>query len=75
MPSLAFIVQRLTCGTSYVVSDDTDVFLLLLHYYLEDGLTFLVTMESPIKDRVVVDNNKTVEKHRNIIPEILVVAM
>ena len=54
-----------------VVSDDTDVFVLLLHYYLENGLTLLVTMESPIKDRVVVDIGKTVEKHQNIIPEIL----
>jgi len=54
-----------------VVSDDTDVFVLLLHYYLEDGLTLLVTMESPIKDRVVVDIDKPVEKHQNIIPEIL----
>ena len=54
-----------------VVSYDTDVFVLLLHYYLEDGLMLLVTMESPIKDRVVVDIGKTVEKHQNIIPEIL----
>ena len=54
-----------------VVSDDTDVFVLLLHYYLEYLLTLLVTMESPIKDHVVVDIGKTVEKHQNIIPEIL----
>ena len=54
-----------------VVSEDTDVFVLLLHHYLEDGLTLLVTMESPIKDRIVVDIGKTVEKHQNIIPEIL----
>ena len=45
-----------------VVSDDTDVFVLLLHYYLENGLTLLVTMKSAIKDRVVVDIGKTVEK-------------
>ena len=54
-----------------VLSDDTDVFMLLLHYYLEDGLQMLVTMESPIKERVVVDIGKTVDKHRDIIPEIL----
>lgn len=54
-----------------VLSDDTDVFVLLLHYYLEDGLKLLVTMESPAKDRVVVDIGKTVEKHQNFIPEIL----
>ena len=28
-------------------------------------------MESPIKDRVLVDIGKTVEKHQNIIPEII----
>jgi len=46
-------------------------YVLLLRYYLEDGLTLLVTMESPIKDRVVVDIGKTVKKHQNIITEIL----
>ncbi|KAG0723713.1 hypothetical protein GWK47_042084 [Chionoecetes opilio] len=54
-----------------VLSDDTDVFVLLLHYYLEDGLKFMVSMESPIKDRAIVDIGKTVEKHIDIIPEIL----
>ena len=49
-----------------VVSDDTDVFVLLLHYYLEDGPTLLVSMESPIKDRVVVDIGKTAEKHQTL---------
>ena len=33
--------------------------------------SLLDTMESPIKDRVVVDIGKTVEKHQNIIPQIL----
>ncbi|KAG0714433.1 hypothetical protein GWK47_014176 [Chionoecetes opilio] len=54
-----------------VLSDDTDVFVLLLHYYLEDSLKFMVGMKSPIKDRAIVDIGKTVEKHIDIIPEIL----
>ena len=33
-----------------VLSDDTDVFVLHLHYYLKDDLKILVTMRSPIKD-------------------------
>jgi hypothetical protein len=46
-----------------VLSDDTDVFVLLLHYYLVDDLELMVKMVSPIKDRVIVDIGKTVEKH------------
>ena len=34
-----------------VVSDDTDVFVLLLHYYQEQTLSIPVVMESPIKER------------------------
>ena len=47
-----------------VLSDDTDVFVLLLHYYLEAGLQVLVLIESAVKEHVVVDIGKTVEKHR-----------
>jgi hypothetical protein len=45
------------------------VFVLLLHFYLEDDLRMSVTMESPIKDRAMVNIGKTVDKHREIIPE------
>jgi len=54
-----------------VLSDDTDVFVLLLHYSMDDDLALMVRMESPINYRVVVDIGKTVDKHRDIIPEIL----
>ena len=54
-----------------VLSDDTDVFALLLHYYLKDDLKILVTMRSPMKDRVLAYIGSTVEKHKDIIPEIL----
>ena len=45
-----------------VLSGDTDVFLFLLYYYLEHDLQMLVTMQSPIKDRVVVNTRKSVDK-------------
>ncbi len=54
-----------------VLSDDTDVFILLYHVYCHDHLQVHLIMESPIKDRVVVDIAKTVDKHRAIIPELL----
>jgi hypothetical protein len=54
-----------------VLSDSTNVFVLLLHYDLDGDLELTVRMESPIKDRVVVDISKIVENHRDIISEIL----
>ena len=53
-----------------VLSDDTDVSLLLLNY-IKNALKILVTMRSPIKDRFVVDIGLIVDKHKVIIPEIL----
>ena len=46
-----------------VLSGDIDVFVLLLHYYLKDGLKIMVTIRSPIKDRVV-NIGLTMEKHK-----------
>ena len=37
------------------ISDDTDVFILLLHQYQIAGLKVQVTMESPNKDRAILD--------------------
>jgi hypothetical protein len=54
-----------------VISNDTDVFVLLLHYCHKVGIKHCITMESPIKDRATIDISKTVEKHTDIIGEIL----
>ena len=53
-----------------VVADDTDVFVLLLHYHHMANLKN-VLMESPIKGRTVVDIGKTVQKHSEIVEGIL----
>ena len=54
-----------------VLSDDTDVFVLLLYHYLEQNLKLPVIMESPIKDRKTVDIRETVRKNRDIIPDLI----
>ena len=48
---------------SLVVADDTDVFVLLLHYHHMANLENVVLMESPIKGRTVADILKTMQKH------------
>ena len=54
-----------------VVSNDTDVFVLLLHYYQAQNLSIPVVMESPIKERAVIDVSQTVQRNRNIVPELI----
>ena len=54
-----------------VISDDTDVFVLLLHHYVLQKLTGEVIMESPVKDRKTIDIRATAKEHRIIIPDLL----
>ena len=54
-----------------VVADDTDVFVLLLHYHHMANLKNVVLIESTIKGRTVVDIGKTVQKHSEIVEGIL----
>ena len=47
------IVQQALMASEYqqgvsVIADDTDVFILLIHHYLEQQLTNFMVMESPI---------------------------
>ena len=71
------VQQVLCCATENaeskitVVADDTDVFVLLLHYHHMGNLKNVVLMESPIKGRTVVDIGKTVQNHSEIVEGIL----
>lgn len=51
----------------YVISDDTDVFVLLLYYYRKANLEVVVAMESPTKGRVIADTGLRSEKNYSII--------
>ncbi|KAK1894322.1 DNA-directed RNA polymerases I II and III subunit RPABC1 [Dissostichus eleginoides] len=54
-----------------VVSDDTDVFVLLLHHYHQAGLDVRLIMESPRKERAIVDIKATLSKHSEIVENLL----
>ena len=57
------VQQVLKCGAKAVsvISDDTDVFILLLHYYQKANLAIPITMESPSQGRVAIDIIGTVK--------------
>ena len=54
------IVQQAISASEYqqgvsVIADDTDVFIILIHHYLEQQLTHFMVLESPIHGRSVND--------------------
>ena len=51
----------------FVVSDDTDVFVLLLYFYAKYNLTGFVIMLSAVKDRATIDIKSTVSANKDII--------
>ena len=54
-----------------VVSDDTDVFVLLLYHYQAQNLSLLVVKESLIKEGVVIDIRQTVQRNNDIVPDLI----
>ena len=62
------VQQVLKCGAKAVsvISDDTDVFILLLRYYQKANIAIPITMESPSQGRVAIDIKGTVKKHAKL---------
>ena len=58
-------------GAVSVIADDTDVSVLLIHHYQNEGLTSAMFMISPVQQRSTIDIKATVEKHHAIVPGLL----
>ena len=54
-----------------VMADDTDVYILLLHYYNQKELNIPMFMESPVHGRQTIDIRATAKVHANILPNLL----
>jgi len=54
-----------------VISDDTDVFILLLHFYQLKELACNLVMAGTSRDRSSVDIKATVQKHAHIVTQVL----
>ena len=53
------------------ISDDTDVFILLVHFHWKYKLSMKLTMEATRGERTIIDVGKTVAKHGNILHSLL----
>ena len=56
-----------------VICDDTDVFIVLIHYYQQCSLTCSVLMECTSRMRAVIDIGATAKKHADIAGQLLAV--
>ena len=54
-----------------VMADDTNVYILLLHYYNQKELNIPMYMESPVHGRQTIDIRATAKEHANILPNLL----
>ena len=66
-------IQLAKSGTKSicVVSDDMDVFILLVHFYGQENLSCKLVMEATGKERAVIDIEATVKAHTNMVPHLL----
>ena len=64
-------VSKVQTGTSLIIADDTDVFLLLLHYCERGEISSRVLIGSPIAGRSLLDIQASTDRHRSIIPDLL----
>ena len=59
------------CKTINVICGDTDVFVLLAHYFAEESLSVSLIMESTSRSRSSIDIGATVAKHSGIVPQMI----
>ena len=65
------IEEGATCAE--VINDDTDAFVLLLHFYIEQSLSTTVFLKGTGSNRNVIDIRKTAEKQKGVVPSLLAV--
>ena len=66
---MVLVAREPNTGVS-VISDDTDVFVILLYYYQKLNLTTVVIKDSPVQERTTIDIRATVNEHKDIIPDL-----
>jgi hypothetical protein len=68
-PMVYVASQGATCIK--VICDDTDVFILLIHYYYINKLACTLLMEGTSSKRTIIDIGATSKKHATIVPQLL----
>ena len=71
IPHQVVYLASLRCCSIKVIRDDTDVFMLLVHYYAKKKLTSTLLIELTSQGRSSANIGSTIAKHRSIAPQLL----
>ena len=71
IPQQVVVLADMGCKTINVICDDTDVFVLLAHYFAEESLAVSLIMESTSRSRSSIDIGATEAKHSDIVPQLI----
>ena len=71
IPQRVVALADMGCKTINVICDDTDVFLLLAHYFAEESLSVSLIMESTSRSQSSIEIGATVTKHSGIVPQLI----
>ena len=66
-------ISRVADGIVLVVADDSDIFVLLLHFCHQGRISCKVLMVSPIQGRSILHFTSAAEEHSSIVPDLLAV--
>ena len=71
IPQQVMALADMGCKAIHVICDDTDVFVLLAHYFAEESLSVSLIMESTSHSQSSIDIGATVTKHSGIVPQLI----
>ena len=71
IPQQVVVLADVGCKTINVIFADTDVFVLLAHYFAEENLSVPLIMDPTSRSRSSIDIGATVAKHSSIIPQLI----
>ena len=71
IPLHVVALSDMGCKTINVTCDDTDVFVLLAHYFAEESLSVSLITKSTSRSRSPIDTGATVAKHSGIVPQLI----
>ena len=69
--TIIFLIFKSNLPQVLVIADDADIFVLQCHFVFPRDITSKVYMDTPKKESKLIDINASVEKHHNIMPDLL----
>ena len=71
IPQKVVALADMGCKTINIICDDTDVFVLLAHYFAEESISVSLIMESTSRNRSFIDIGTPLANNSGIVPQLI----